>query len=259
MRVTGGYDPQFFAKIVAVEEKHFWFCARTRIIRCVVRQVVASLPPGFRFVEVGCGTGVVLRELVEECKDGEVVGMDLFPEAVAFAAEKVSCPVILGDIEQPEALGQADVIGAFDVLEHLPDDRGILGGLNRMLKPRGALVLTVPAHMSLWSYFDLASCHYRRYDPPGLAQILQEGGFQIEYLTEFMMSLFPLVWLLRRVKGTNVTMDRERAAEKAANEFKIVPGINGVLRLLLSVESFAIQRRWQLPFGTSLLAVARKK
>jgi SAM-dependent methyltransferase len=184
--------------------------------------------------------------------------MDLFPEAVAFARKKASCPVFLGDAESPPALGQFDVVGIFDVLEHLADDRKTLTGLNVMLKPGGALILTVPAHMSLWSYFDVAACHRRRYAPSGLAQLLQEGGFEVEYLTEFMMSLFPLVRVLRRKKHGDELMDRERATEKAATELKIVPIINGLLKLILGVEAFAIQQRWRLPIGTSLLAVARK-
>ena len=259
MTASASYDPRFFAKIAAVEEKHFWFCARTRNITSAVKEVVASLQPGYRFLEVGCGTGVVLRELVQVCNGGDVVGMDLFPEAVAFAAEKASCPVIVGDIEQPAALGQADVIGTFDVLEHLSDDRRILSGLNRMLKPGGALILTVPAHMSLWSYFDVASCHHRRYTRARLGQILRESGFEIEYLTEFMMSLFPLVWLLRRINDGGAKVDHDRAAKKAANELTIVPVLNGILKLILTWETLVIRRRWRLPLGTSLLAVARKK
>jgi SAM-dependent methyltransferase len=259
MTKGASYDPRFFARIAAIEEEHFWFGARTRIIASAVKRVVAPLQPGYRVLEVGCGTGVVLRELVRVCDRGHVVGMDLFPEAVAFAQKKASCPVFLGDAESPPALGQFDAVGIFDVLEHLTDDRKTLTGLNLMLKPGGALVLTVPAHMALWSYFDVASRHCRRYAPSGLAQLLQEGGFEVEYLTEFMMSLFPLVWFLRRVKNGDAMVDRERAAEKAATELKIVPGINGFLKLILSVEAFAIQCRWRLPLGTSLLAVARKK
>jgi SAM-dependent methyltransferase len=202
---------------------------------------------------------VVLRQLTKLCRDGEVIGMDLYSQAAVFASGRAACRVIVGDILNPPSLGEFDVVGTFDVLEHLSDDRRILSELNRMLKPGGALILTVPAHMSLWSYFDVASCHHRRYTRARLGQILRESEFEIEYLTEFMMSLFPLVWLLRRIKGGSGMMDRERAAQKAANELTVVPILNGILKLILSVEAFAIKRRWRLPVGTSLLAVARKK
>jgi SAM-dependent methyltransferase len=259
MTEAQGYDPQFFRKIAATEERHFWFCTRTRIIGSAVKQVVAGFEPGYRVIEVGCGTGVVLRELVRVCERGHVVGMDLFPEAVSFAREKASCPVFLGDAERPPGLGQFDAVCMFDVLEHLADDRKTLTTLNLMVKPGGALVLTVPAHMSLWSYFDVASCHCRRYAPSRLAKLLQESGFKVEYLTQFMMSLFPLVWLRRRTDDGSAVKDRNRAAEKAANELKVVPVINDLLKLILSIEVVAIRRRWRLPIGTSVLIVARKE
>jgi SAM-dependent methyltransferase len=259
MRVTGGYDPQFFTKIAAIEREHFWFCARARIIACVAKQVVSKLQPGYRFIEAGCGTGMVLRELVRVCTRGNVSGIDLFPEAVAFAEEAASCPVMVGDLEEPKGFGEADVVGTFDVLEHLADDRKILRGLNRILKPGGTLILTVPAHMSLWSYFDVASCHYRRYTASQLEQLLRESGFEIDYLTEFMMSLFPVLWLVRRLHGRGRAMDRENAVGKATNELTVVPVVNGILKLILSWETVAIRHRWRLPIGTSLLAVCRKR
>jgi len=255
---TDSYDPRLFAKIAAVEDRHFWFCARNRIIAAAVRSVADGLPPGYRVLEAGCGTGFVLRQLVEVCRDGEVVGMDLFPEAVAFASRRAGCRVLAGDVLDPPELGQFDLVGMFDVLEHLPDDRAILRGLHQLLKPGGVLLLTVPAHLSLWSYFDVSSCHCRRYEPDELAVKLAEAGFRIEYLTEFMTSIFPLVWLGRRVKGGSRTTDRATADARTENELKIVPGVNGLLKAVLSLEAAAIARRWRLPKGTSLLAVARK-
>ena len=156
------YDPQFFSKIAAVEDRHFWFTARNRVIEAVVGNIVAKLPGRYRVLEAGCGTGVVLRELVKTCADGEVIGMDLYPEAVAFARERAGCEVVLGDILQPPSLGLFDLVALCDVLEHLPNDGEIVDGLRRLLNPGGRLLLTVPAHMSLWSYFDVAACHRRR-------------------------------------------------------------------------------------------------
>jgi len=105
----------------------------------------------------------------------------------------------------------------------------------------------------------IASCHCRRYGSAELTAVLRETGFEVEYLTQFMMSLFPLVWFLRRVHGGGATTDRKMAAEKAATELEIVPVINGFLKLILTAGAFAVERRWRLPLGTSLLAVARKK
>lgn len=252
------YDPRFFARIAEIEDHHFWFGARNRVIVAAIRSVITGLPAGYRVLEVGCGTGVVLRQLTEACQGGEVMGMDLYPEAVAFASGRAGCRVLVGDILDPPCFGEFDMVGVFDVLEHLPNDRQILEGLSRMLKPGGTLILTVPAHMSLWSYFDIAACHRRRYERAGLIHKLEESGFRVEYATEFMVSLYPLIWLIRRIRGDHTTMKRELAAAKADSELRIIPVINGLLKSVLALEAFAVARRWRLPLGTSLLAVARK-
>ena len=252
------YDPQFFPKIAAVEDRHFWFSARNRIIAAAVRTVIGGLATGYRVLEVGCGTGVVLRQLVEVCHGAEVVGIDLFPEAVAFASRRASCRVLVGDALNPPALGEFDVVGMFDVLEHLPDDRAILRGLGRFLKPGGALILTVPAHMSLWSYFDVSASHCRRYEREELEAKLIETGFKVAYVTEFMMTLFPLVWAGRRLNGGRRPVAREVADARTAKELKVIPGVNGLLKSMLSLEAAPIAHGWRLPKGTSILAIARK-
>lgn len=249
------YDPKFFSKIAAVEDRHFWFATRNRVIGAVVKRVIHELPKNYRVLEVGCGTGIVLRELVRICEGGEVTGMDLFPEAVEFASNRAACPVLVGDILNPPELGKFDIVTIFDVLEHLPNDDEIVCGLNRMLKLGGTLILTVPAHMSLWSYFDVAACHQRRYSNRSLDRLLREGGFTVEYLSQFMMPLFPLIWLTRRFRKGAGAKD---AAMEAARELAVVPGLNLLLKAILAPEAFAAKHRLKLPIGTSLLAIASK-
>ena len=128
------YDPQFFAKILAVEDRHFWFRARNDVIASAVAGLVNGLPTGYRLLEVGCGTGVVLRHLAGVCQRGSVLGLDLYPEAVSYARERTGCEVVVGDVRSPpESLGQFDIVGMFDVLEHLPDERQTLMALDRVL------------------------------------------------------------------------------------------------------------------------------
>jgi SAM-dependent methyltransferase len=175
--------------------------------------------------------------------------MDLYPEAVAFAGERAACEVVVGDVLKPPNLGRFDVIGMFDVLEHLSNDSQIAGGLNRMLKSDGILILTVPAHLLLWSYFDIASRHCRRYERCELTRIVEGNGLKIEYVTEFMMSLYPLMWVVRRMRYRHGTMNSELAVERADAELRIIPVVNGLLKAILTFEAFAVARRWRLPLG----------
>lgn len=256
---AGGYDPQFFAKIAAVEDRHFWFRARNRVIAAAVSNLVRELSPGYRVLEVGCGTGGVLRKLSEVCRWGEVFGCDLYPEAVEFARKKSGCFVFANDIMNPPTeMGQFDLVCFFDVLEHLPDESQTLRALRSFLKADGRLILSVPAHSSLWSYFDVAACHCRRYEPEQLTHVLQENGFRIEYQTEFMSLLFPIIWLSRRMAGAGFPGSRATAASKAASELKVVPALNELLAMVLAWEPSMIRRRMKLPVGASLLAIASK-
>src|SRR5689334_18506816 len=92
------YDPTYFKYLFEIEDKHFWFRARNRVISAAVARVTARLKPGYRFLEVGCGTGNVLRALEKTCKNGVVVGMDLFGEGLRYARGRVTCPLVQGDI-----------------------------------------------------------------------------------------------------------------------------------------------------------------
>jgi SAM-dependent methyltransferase len=251
--------PPEIAQLFVAEDRHFWFQARNRVLARVVSQLVEGLADGFRVLEVGCGNGNVLRVLEDVCTRGEVIGADLMPQRLQFARRRTRCRLIQADLHELPFEQPFDLIGLFDVLEHLPDDRRALVDLKSALSPEGALVLTVPAHMALWSYADTFAGHYRRYSPTQLKRALTEAGFQVDYLTQFMMVLTPLMWLARRMaalwKRTGAVAESQR--ELVVKELRTVPVVNGVLRYLLEREAPLIARRRRLPIGASLLAIAR--
>lgn len=252
--------PDFARQLFEAEERHFWFRSRNRVIGRVIAKLTAALPGGFRVLEVGCGNGNVLRLLEQVCHKGAVYGVDLLEERLHYARQRSSCPVVAADVGSLPFPQPFDVIGMFDVLEHIPDDGKALQDVHKALTPEGAVVLTVPAHMGLWSYADTNAGHCRRYNKKKLATVLQASGFAIEYMTEFMTALFPLMWLGRRLSslrqrpGQDVNKDRANFLR----ELRIVPGLNTLLTALLAWEAPLIARRCPLPLGTSLLAVARK-
>ena len=255
------YDPEFFGRLFGVEDRHFWFRARNRAIAAVIRQIEPRLQSGYRVLEMGCGTGNVLRVLERYCARGAIVGMDLFAEGLRYARRRTSCLLVQGDVHAPPFSARFDLIGLFDLLEHLADDVSVLRSIHDMLAGEGTLLLTVPAHPSLWSYFDAASHHRRRYAPAELERKLSLTGYRVEYLTQYMASIYPWVWLRRAFSALVdrcAAGDVDRAAELASNELRVRPVLNELLVWLLSAEARLIARRRRLPIGTSLLAVARK-
>jgi SAM-dependent methyltransferase len=257
---TSSYDPDYFEPLFEIEDRHFWFRTRNRLIATLLKQKIRALPPGFRVLEVGCGTGSVLQTLERVCPTGSVIGMDLYAEGLRYARRRTSVPLVQGDVRALSFDIPFEVIGMFDVLEHLPDDQHVLRHLRSSLTADGVLLLTVPAHRSLWSYFDEASHHCRRYERDELDETLRSAGYEVEYLTHAMSILFPLIWIGRRLSrlvarargGRSVSAD-----DLARRELRLFPGLNSLLTWLLRIEAMAIGRRIRLPIGTSLVAVAR--
>src|SRR5262249_46057186 len=148
---AGGYDAKIFEELARLEDRSFWFRSRNRLLVELTRRVSR---PGDRFLEIGCGTGYVLQALATECGLA-VTGSELFAEGLTFARRRLPNAdfEVLDAREMPFA-EEFDLAGAFDVLEHIDDDAGVLRGLHRALRPGGHLLVTVPQHTWLWSNAD---------------------------------------------------------------------------------------------------------
>lgn len=253
------YDPGLYEKLAEVEDRHFWFQARNRAIVAAFELVKPRLDAGYRVLEVGCGTGNVLRALQAVVPQGRLFGMDYETEGLRYA--KVRAPqagLVVGDAGHPPFDVQFDVIGAFDVIEHVDDDQHVLAQLGRLLKPNGFLLLTVPADPRLWSYFDVAAHHRRRYRFGDLHTKLAATGYHVEYMTPFMTALTPVLWAGRRLTGRRGRAQEVEPAELVQADLRVRPAIGAGLGLMLAPEVRFIRSRWRLPAGTSLLAVASR-
>ncbi|MBN1810217.1 MAG: methyltransferase domain-containing protein [Anaerolineae bacterium] len=255
------YDPVYFDLLFQVEDRHFWFRARNALVAALAKRLTADLPEGYRVLEIGCGTGNVLRILDKACDRGSVVGLDLYLEGLRCARRRTDALLVQGDVNALPFGAPFDLIALFDVLEHFADDRRILSAVYDLLGKEGRLLLTAPAYPSLWSYFDRASHHYRRYSREELALKLEEMSYKVEWITYYMAGLFPLVWAGRRlawlVKGQGGDK-KDRVADLTISELRIRPIVNDVLTWWLSLEAHWLARGRALPWGTSLLAVACK-
>lgn len=83
--------------------------------------------------------------------------------------------------------GGFDLVAAFDVIEHVEDDRQVFAELTRVLKPDGRLIFSVPLHPAYWTTFDDYVGHARRYDPTALQALLDEYGLVVEKSAVFGM------------------------------------------------------------------------
>jgi SAM-dependent methyltransferase len=247
---SDGFAPEYFPRLVELESGHFWFEARNRIVLWALRKY---LPRAKSFLEIGCGTGFVLSSIRAQFPGMRICGSEISIEGLPIAAARL--PGV--DLFQMDARSipfdsEFDGIGAFDVIEHIEQDRLVLRQIWCALKPGGAVLITVPQHPFLWSALDEHSFHKRRYTAKELTGKLQEAGFEVLHATSFVSLLLPFV-LLSRLRLRRYTKE---IASGAALE--IHPVLNRLFSSVLGFERLLIERGCVLPAGGSLLAVARR-
>src|ERR1700751_2869955 len=153
-------DATLMKATLAVDEHHWWYRGRRRIIRAQLDRL--PLPAGARILDAGCGSGRTLQELADY---GEGSGLELNPEAAELARGRGLGEVAIGRLEElPWDDETFDLITCLDVIEHTPDDRVTLRELRRVTRPGGHLLVTVPAYQALWSQHDVDNHHFRRYE-----------------------------------------------------------------------------------------------
>jgi SAM-dependent methyltransferase len=250
-----GYDNAAFDLLFRVEEQHFWFVARNALIIWLVE---CHAPAATRVLEIGCGTGFVLKALAEALPQAALAGSELQTVGLAHARLRHSDRVELlqMDARRPGLDQALDLVGAFDVLEHIPEDEAVLSALARALKPGGILMATVPQHPFLWSTADDLAHHQRRYRRGELAAKCRAAGLEIVATTSFVTLPFPLMLVSRmieRLKPRPKSLDQQ-----IADEFAIPQWQNRLLTRLLAFEHRLRKAGVPLPFGGSQVVVARR-
>jgi SAM-dependent methyltransferase len=249
-RESSGFRPEGFAWLAERESGHFWFRARAELIAFVVRRYF----PGARnFLEIGCGTGFVLSSLAQRYPNLAMSGSEIFIEGLGFAARRMpDADLFQMDARRIPYRNEFDLLGAFDVIEHIEEDEQVLREVHAALVPGGGAIFTVPQHPSLWSAQDEHACHKRRYRRGELETKLRRAGFEILFSTSFVSVLLPLLYLSRRKKrvANELAIQEEMSVGKATNQ---------ILYRLLQAEGALIRAGLRFPAGGSRLVAARAK
>ena len=243
-------QPHTYSIMYEVEESHWWFVGRRRILSSFVERIVGSArSEKARILDVGCGTGANLEMLSEF---GQAEGVDVATEALMFCRSRGVTGVRLGEAEKlPYEDDSFDLVTGLDVVEHLDDDLAGLKEMHRVLRRGGHALLFVPAFMFLWGVQDDVSNHRRRYTIGDLRDVVTRAGFEIERTTYANITFFLPILLGRALM-------RLTGFRPASENNLTLSWLNGFLGAVFGAEA-SLLRYVNFPFGVSAICVAKKR
>lgn len=239
-----------FQKMHETEETDWWYRSRTCIVADTLKKIYGD-KKDLKILDLATAVGNNFKNFDNY---GKMYGIDISWESIKYCKERGIDSIIRGDaMRLPFKDNVFDLVIALDAFEHFKDDRKALEEVNRVIKEKGCLIVTVPALMLLWSPHDEAFHHHRRYAKTELAGKMEASGFAIERITYWTFLLMPSVYLFRKVRKLC------RDGEPVSDFYTVLPSLLG--RLFGSVQTLErgiIEGGISLPVGVSLFCVAKK-
>ncbi|MFH0800852.1 MAG: class I SAM-dependent methyltransferase [bacterium] len=232
------------------EDKYFWFKTRNSFISSLFEKYVAKSE---KIIEVGAGTGNISGMLLRRGYD--VSAGEIHKTGLLYAKSYGIREAYQFDVLKSPFIEHFDVVGMFDVLEHIADDALALKNVHQMLKKGGKVILTVPAHEWLWSRNDRVASHKKRYEVKSIKKLFQESGFEALCIKSFFVSILPLLYLRCLLNRDDGSPPREE--EYKREYFKISPVFNFMLENILNFENM-ILKHFSPGAGGSLAVVGKK-
>ena len=242
-----------YTNLDRVEGDHWYYSGKRRFVRDWLCRVRPPKPEDI-LLDCGAGTGRFAQEMEPLCR---VLVLDDHEEALRLLRGRFRADQILslsGDtVPLPDA--SLEYVTALDVLEHVPDDAAVVRGFHRLLKPGGIAAVTVPASMALWSDWDVALHHFRRYDRAQLRALFPSSDWEILHANYTNVVVYPAVWAVRNWRKVRRKLGLADSVARTEDQLP-APWINSSLRSV-----FVNMAHWRtpFPFGVSLLLVARKR
>lgn len=246
-----GFRASYFDELAKLEAGNFWFRARNRLIIWAVQRY---FPRARNFLEIGCGTGFVLSGIEKSSPHLLLFASEIYSAGLACAAGRIrNAKFFQMDACAIPFENEFDIVGAFDVLEHVKKDELVLSQIHQAVSAGGGIIITVPQHPFLWSQLDEHACHVRRYVARELKVKVIQAGFQVIRTTSFVSLLLPFMMVSRFGKR------KVHANIDAMAELKLAGVTNVVLEKVLDWERGLIRLGLNFPAGGSLLLIARKQ
>lgn len=246
-------QPYEYATMYRHEDHYWWYTGLRRLLALTFKDLTQPVP---RVVlDAGCGTGGNLAYLVKTLSRAKVFAMDLHPAALDFTnSRKIETVLLQASINQvPFQANVFDVITCLDVAcTRGVNDLNAFKEFYCVLKPGGVLLINLPAYRFLRGEHDVAGHVQHRYTARELGSKLKSAGFEIKRLTYWNALLFPFIFIWRRISAW-----KKNSNEPKSDFYRLPTWVNGMLKFILRIETVFLSC-FNLPFGTSVLAVAEK-
>jgi len=248
-RISDDYDKEDLDILYRAENNFFWLRSRKDFIKNLFHKYVAKTD---KIIEIGAGTGNIAQALLSDGYD--VTVGEIYENGIRYSQQRGIKKAYQFDVKRLPFKEHFDVVGMFDVLEHLDNDDLVLRNIRQALKMGGKAIITVPAHKKLWNYNDVLARHKRRYELKELKNIFLKNGFEIITAKNFFVFILPLLYV-RAVLNRNSSSSLKNQNVMAT--FKINSIIGGILFLMLKLEN-KLLKHVSPSFGGSIAIVARK-
>ena len=236
-----------YRRMFELEDHYWWFVGRRNLALRLLRKYIHAKDRPV-VLDLGCGTGVVSRELQSWAKP---VSLDMSELALDFCKQRGLTDLVQAQGEfLPLQAATVDAVIALDIFEHIEDHEAAFREVARILRPGGVLVLSVPAFQSLWGPHDVALMHKRRYRRSGVLSRLKQAGLKPEKVSYSVFFLFPVVVGVR-------FFEKRKKGPAQASLTPVPKWLNKSLIGLQNAEASLVSAT-RLPWGSSVVAVARK-
>jgi len=233
-----------------LEDTHWWYRALHAYIIHTLKQHFANNK--VNILDLGCGTGGLMRKLSKTLPAAFMVGSDLVLECCRRTHLKAGISTVQSNANQMTfGANKFDAIIAADLIYHSNiDQKKALHEIKYALKSDGIAIINVPAYQWLSSTHDIHVEGARRYTISELKKLLIQNGFEVIFITYWNTFLFPFMVFSRIILGRF----------RAQSDLQKLPAfIDWLFDKILRLESQFFYRGYCFPFGGSVFTVIRKK